>query len=89
MLWLPPLGYSPQFAAFNLIVLAVGHHALQHCYVLMAHHHVFISCKTTKQNFAWQKSSQYQPDRTADSILIPTRLHTKKCFSISFLTKIR
>ncbi|MBJ7591791.1 hypothetical protein [Aeromonas veronii] len=27
--WLPPLGYSPQFAAFNRILLAVGHHVLQ------------------------------------------------------------
>jgi len=27
--WLPPLSYSPQFAAFNLIVRAVGHHILQ------------------------------------------------------------
>ncbi|MFQ1933217.1 hypothetical protein ACK350_07065 [Aeromonas veronii] len=61
MLWLPPLGYSPQFAAFNLIVLAVGHHALQHCYVLMAYHHVFISCKTTKQNFSWQKTHSTSP----------------------------
>lgn len=24
------LGYSPQFAAFDLIVLAAGHHVLQH-----------------------------------------------------------
>ncbi|QSR74226.1 hypothetical protein [Aeromonas jandaei] len=31
------VGYSPQFAAFNLIVLAVGHHVLQHCYVLTVH----------------------------------------------------
>jgi len=55
--WLPPLGFSPQLAAFNLILLAVGHHVLQLCYVLMAHNHVFISCKTAKQNFAWQKKS--------------------------------
>ena len=26
---LPPLSYSPQHAAFNLIVRAVGHHILQ------------------------------------------------------------
>ena len=41
--WLPPLGYSPQFAAFNLIVLAVGHHALQHYFVLMVLYHATIS----------------------------------------------
>jgi hypothetical protein len=28
-LMLPPLGYSSQHAAFNLIVRAVGHHILQ------------------------------------------------------------
>lgn len=33
--WLPPLGYSPQFAAFNRILFAVGHRVLQHFYVLM------------------------------------------------------
>ncbi len=29
MITLPPLGYSSQYAAFNLIVLAVGHQLLQ------------------------------------------------------------
>ena len=27
--WLPPLSYSSQYAASNLIVRAVGHHILQ------------------------------------------------------------
>ncbi|MFM5741616.1 hypothetical protein ACET6W_02680 [Aeromonas veronii] len=41
--WLPPLGYSPQFAAFNLIVLAVGHRVLQHYFVLMVLYHAATS----------------------------------------------
>ncbi|MFL9694421.1 hypothetical protein [Aeromonas veronii] len=88
MLWLPPLGYSPQFAAFNLIVFAVGHHVLQHCYVVMVHKHVFISRNTAKKSFAWKNSAPYQPDGAEDSISIPIRLHTKNvsasCFQSRF-----
>lgn len=47
--WLPPLGYSPQFAAFNQILLAVGHRVLQHFYVLM------VDNRVTRSHFICQK----------------------------------
>lgn len=47
--WLPPLGYSPQFAAFDRILLAVGHRVLQHFYVLM------VDNRVTRSHFIAQR----------------------------------
>lgn len=62
--WLPPLGYSPQFAAFNRILFAVGHRVLQHFYVLMVDNSVTRSHFIAKRGCTKPKRHiVYQPDK--------------------------